>query len=71
VNQWIAKCGWKDQGDGYVYVVNQEDNIKPKNITEKITFEGWLHFLNTTELVPQLNPFPYLKIENVKKSRTF
>jgi len=39
-NQWIVKCGWKDQGDGYVYVVNQEDNIKPKNITEKITFEG-------------------------------
>lgn len=39
-NQWIVKCGWKDQGDGYVYVASQEDNIKPKNITEKITFDG-------------------------------
>jgi len=39
-NTWIAKNGWKDQGDGYVFVANQEDNIKTKNITEKITFEG-------------------------------
>jgi len=39
-NMWVAKSGWKDQGDGYVYVANQEDNIKTKNITEKITFEG-------------------------------
>jgi translation initiation factor 3 subunit K len=39
-NQWIVKYSWRDQGDGYVYVANQEDNIKPKNITEKITFDG-------------------------------
>jgi len=41
VNQWIAKNNWKDQGDGYVFIANQEDSIKTKNITEKITFEGW------------------------------
>lgn len=40
VNQWISKSNWKDLGDGYVYISNQEDNIKTKNITEKITFEG-------------------------------
>jgi translation initiation factor 3 subunit K len=39
-NTWVAKNGWKDQGDGYVFISNQEDNIKTKNITEKITFEG-------------------------------
>jgi len=37
---WVAKNNWKDQGDGYVYVSSQEDSIKTKNITEKITFEG-------------------------------
>ena len=40
-NQWISKYGWKDKGDGYIYVANQEDNIKTKNITEKITFDGY------------------------------
>jgi len=40
VNTWIAKNNWKDQGDGFVFVANQEDSIKTKNITEKITFEG-------------------------------
>lgn len=44
VNQWISKSNWKDQGDGYVYISNQEDNIKTKNITEKITFEGYNHY---------------------------
>jgi translation initiation factor 3 subunit K len=39
-NTWVAKNGWKDQGDGYVFISSQEDNIKTKNITEKITFEG-------------------------------
>jgi len=39
-NTWVAKNSWKDQGDGYVFIANQEDNIKTKNITEKITFEG-------------------------------
>jgi len=39
-NTWVAKNGWKDQGDGFVYIANQEDSIKTKNITEKITFEG-------------------------------
>ncbi|ESO12538.1 hypothetical protein HELRODRAFT_159094 [Helobdella robusta] len=40
VNQWIATNKWKDKGDGYVFIANQEVNIKTKNISEKITFEG-------------------------------
>ena len=39
-NKWMSLCGWKDQNDGYVCVANQEDSIKTKNITEKITFDG-------------------------------
>lgn len=41
-NKWISLNGWKDENDGYLYVANQEDNIKTKNITEKITFDGKL-----------------------------
>jgi len=39
-NKWMSQYGWKDETDGYVCVANQEDNIKTKNITEKITFDG-------------------------------
>ena len=42
VDQWISKQGWKDNGDGFVFVANQEDTIKPKNIQEKITFDSKL-----------------------------
>ena len=34
----MAKNGWKED-HGTVYVANQEDIIKTKNITEKITFD--------------------------------
>lgn len=40
VMQWINKYGWSLLEDGTVYIANQEDNIKTKNITEKITFES-------------------------------
>ncbi|XP_059617214.1 eukaryotic translation initiation factor 3 subunit K [Phlebotomus argentipes] len=36
---WVKKYGWKDQGD-LVFVANQDENIKTKNITEKIEFEN-------------------------------
>lgn len=39
VKQWINKYGWQLKGLD-VYITNQEDNIKTKNITEKITFES-------------------------------
>lgn len=40
VNHWISKYGWRDDGHGEVYVANQEESIKTKNITEKITFDS-------------------------------
>jgi len=38
--QWVNKYGWKWQNDGNVFITNQEENIKTKNITEKITFDS-------------------------------
>jgi len=38
LKSWMAKNGWKEE-HGTIYIGNQEDNIKTKNITEKITFD--------------------------------
>ena len=40
MKQWVAKCGWKDSGNGRVFITSQEDLVKTKNITEKIEFEN-------------------------------
>ncbi|XP_059162835.1 eukaryotic translation initiation factor 3 subunit K-like [Physella acuta] len=37
---WISKYGWTEQLDGYVFITNQDENIKTKNITEKISFDS-------------------------------
>jgi len=39
LKSWIAKNGWKEDQNGMVFILNQEDLIKTKNITEKITFD--------------------------------
>ncbi|CAL1538556.1 unnamed protein product [Lymnaea stagnalis] len=39
-SQWISKYGWTEQLDGYVFITNQDENIKTKNITEKISFDS-------------------------------
>lgn len=39
LNAWIKKYDWKEQGD-LVFISNQDENIKTKNITEKIEFEN-------------------------------
>jgi len=44
-NKWMSLYGWKDENDGYVSVANQEDSIKTKSITEKITFDGKRHLV--------------------------
>lgn len=36
----MSKYGWKDVGNGLIFIGNQEENIKTKNITEKIDFES-------------------------------
>ena len=37
---WMKENGWKDVEDGFVLIGNQEENIKTKNITEKIELEN-------------------------------
>jgi len=39
LRSWIAKNRWKEEPNGMIFISNQEDNIKTKNISEKITFE--------------------------------
>jgi len=38
--QWAARYGWKEQPNGELYIANQEESIKTKKITEKITFDS-------------------------------
>ncbi|XP_071534490.1 eukaryotic translation initiation factor 3 subunit K isoform X1 [Panulirus ornatus] len=37
---WMNKYGWKENEDGYVFIANQEETVKTKNITEKIEFDS-------------------------------
>ncbi|UYV64058.1 EIF3K [Cordylochernes scorpioides] len=37
---YMAEYGWKLSSDDYVFIANQEESIKTKNITEKIDFEN-------------------------------
>ncbi|KAE8746022.1 hypothetical protein FOCC_FOCC007280 [Frankliniella occidentalis] len=39
LSHWIKKYGWKEDGQ-MVFIANQDENIKTKNITEKIDFES-------------------------------
>nr|QBH73271.1 eukaryotic translation initiation factor 3 subunit K [Carausius morosus] len=40
LHQWVNKYGWKEQENNMIFIANQDDNIKTKNITEKIDFES-------------------------------
>ena len=40
LNKLIKSKGWKKLEDDFVAVANHEENIKTKNIVEKIKFEG-------------------------------
>lgn len=46
-SQWISKYGWIEQLEGFVFITNQEENIKTKNITEKISFDSKLLYVAT------------------------
>jgi translation initiation factor 3 subunit K len=39
LKSWVAKNGWKEEPNNMVYISNQEEHVKTKNITEKITFD--------------------------------
>lgn len=43
LNHWVQKYGWREQskqGRNMIFIANQDENIKTKNITEKIDFEN-------------------------------
>jgi len=40
LNNWMNQFGWKDIENGFVFITNQDENIKTKNITEKIDLEN-------------------------------
>nr|QBH73280.1 eukaryotic translation initiation factor 3 subunit K [Isotomurus palustris] len=39
LRSWIAKNSWKEEPNNMVFISNQEEHVKTKNITEKITFD--------------------------------
>ncbi|XP_021929092.1 eukaryotic translation initiation factor 3 subunit K isoform X2 [Zootermopsis nevadensis] len=40
LKHWVKKYGWREEDNGMVFIANQDENIKTKNITEKIDFEN-------------------------------
>lgn len=36
----MKKYGWREEDNGMIFIANQDENIKTKNITEKIDFES-------------------------------
>ncbi|XP_026478851.1 eukaryotic translation initiation factor 3 subunit K-like [Ctenocephalides felis] len=40
LNMWIKKYGWKKVENNLIFIANQDENIKTKNITETIDFEN-------------------------------
>ncbi|KAK0081210.1 hypothetical protein PV325_012558 [Microctonus aethiopoides] len=40
LKHWVKKYGWQEQGKNVIFIANQDENIKTKNITEKIDFEN-------------------------------
>ncbi|CAG9854048.1 unnamed protein product [Phyllotreta striolata] len=37
---WVKKYGWKEVAGNLIFIANQDENIKTKNINEKIDFEN-------------------------------
>ncbi|XP_063235783.1 eukaryotic translation initiation factor 3 subunit K [Bacillus rossius redtenbacheri] len=40
LRQWVNKYGWREQEYNMIFIANQDENIKTKNITEKIDLES-------------------------------
>lgn len=40
VKVWMNKFGWTENDEGQIFIFNQEESVKPKNIVEKIDFES-------------------------------
>lgn len=37
---WVQKYGWKEEANNMIFIANQDENVKTKNITEKIDFDN-------------------------------
>ncbi|XP_028680557.2 eukaryotic translation initiation factor 3 subunit K [Erpetoichthys calabaricus] len=46
---WMSKYGWTESDPGQIFIYNQEENIKPKNIVEKIDFESVSSIMATSQ----------------------
>lgn len=46
VKVWMNKYGWTENEEGQIFIFNQEESVKPKNIVEKIDFESECCCLN-------------------------
>lgn len=45
LKRWMANYDWKELDGGKVFISNQEESVKTKNITEKIGFDSkWDYF---------------------------
>lgn len=40
VKVWMNKYSWTENDEGQIFIYNQEESVKPKNIVEKIDFES-------------------------------
>nr|QBH73270.1 eukaryotic translation initiation factor 3 subunit K [Brunneria borealis] len=40
LRHWVKKYGWREEDNNMIFIANQDENIKTKNITEKIDFEN-------------------------------
>lgn len=46
MKKWVKKYGWKEIENGLIFISNQDENIKTKNISEEISFEKLVDVLN-------------------------
>ncbi|KAM3875548.1 eukaryotic translation initiation factor 3 subunit K isoform 2-T2 [Diretmus argenteus] len=49
VKAWMSKYGWTENEDGQIFIFNQEESVKPKNIVEKIDFESVSSIMATSQ----------------------
>ncbi|XP_071396126.1 eukaryotic translation initiation factor 3 subunit K isoform X3 [Centroberyx affinis] len=49
VKVWMSKYGWTENEDGQIFIYNQEESVKPKNIVEKIDFESVSSIMATSQ----------------------
>ncbi|XP_035536588.1 eukaryotic translation initiation factor 3 subunit K isoform X1 [Morone saxatilis] len=49
VKVWMNKYAWTENEEGQIFIFNQEESVKPKNIVEKIDFESVSSIMATSQ----------------------